>query len=82
LSDKPVKVIVGWTLNIEGSAAYVVKSLVIKVEGKVRVFKEGVCRKYSIVRFNYSGRNLRRRCDGKAHLGLSAEVNSKAFKKE
>jgi len=82
LGDEPVEVLVRRTLNVEGSTAYVVKSLVIKIEGEVRVLEETVGGEYSVVRLNNSGRNLGRGGDGEGHLGLAAEVNSKTLKKK
>jgi len=41
LCNQSVKVGVGWTLNVETCAAYVVKSLVIKVEGEVESTQGG-----------------------------------------
>jgi len=82
LGNEPVEVLVGRTLNIKGSATCVVKSLVIKIEGEVRVLKKTVSGEYSIVRLNNGGGDLRRRSNGETHLGLTAEINSKALEKK
>jgi hypothetical protein len=82
LCNQSVEVGVRWTFDIKGSTAYVVKSFVIKVEGKVRVLKEGVGGEHSVVWFYNSSGNLRRWSDGETHLGLSGEVYSKTFEKE
>jgi len=82
LSNQPIEVNVGWAFNIKCLLADIVQSLVIKVESKVRVLKERVSRKNSVVRLNNSSGYLWRWSDGEAHLSLSAEVNSKTFKKE
>jgi hypothetical protein len=82
LRDKSVDVGVGWTLNIKRGTAYVVKSLVVKVEGKVRVLKKRSSCKYSVVWLNNSGRYLWGWSDGVGHLGLTRKVNSKTLKKK
>jgi hypothetical protein len=82
LSNESVNVLVRWTLDVKRGTAYVVKSLVIKVEGKVRVLKKGVGREYSVVWLNNSGRYLWGWSDGETHLGLTGEVNSKTLKKK
>jgi len=82
LGNEPIEVLVGWTLNIKGSTAYIVKSFVIKVESEVRVLEKTVSGEYSIVRLDNSSGYLRRGSDGEAHLGLAAEVNGKTFKKK
>jgi hypothetical protein len=79
LSDKSVEVCVGWTLNVKGRFANVVKCLVIKIEGEVRVLKKGVSRENGVVRFHNSSGHLRRWSNGETHLGLSAEFNSEAL---
>mmetsp|Transcript_9318 Transcript_9318/g.13469 ORF Transcript_9318/g.13469 Transcript_9318/m.13469 type:complete len:265 (-) Transcript_9318:109-903(-) len=82
LGNEPIEILVGRTLNIEGSTACVVKSLVIKIEGEVRVLKKTVSREHSIVRLNNGGRDLRRGSHGEAHLGLAAEVNGETLEKK
>jgi hypothetical protein len=82
LCDQSVEIVVRRTLNVKSLPADVVESLIIKVKGEVGVFKKRVGGKNRVVWFNNGSRNLRRWCNGEAHLGLSAEVNSKTFKEK
>merc|ERR1719205_259708 len=68
LSNHPIKVGVGWPLNVEIPAADVIDSLVINHESTVRMLKSGVGGKDSIVRLNNCGGNLRSWVDGKLEL--------------
>jgi len=82
LSNEPIEVLVRRTINVKRPTAHVVESLIIKIESKIRVFKEGMCGKHSIIRLYHSCRNLWRWSDGETHLGFAAEVNSKTLKKK
>merc|ERR1719205_58897 len=75
LSNHPIKVGVGWPLDVEIPAADVIDSLVINHESTVRMLKSGVGGKDSIVRLNNCGGNLRSWVDGKLKLGLLAVIN-------
>ena len=60
LSDEPVEVGVGWSLNVQVSSADVVDGLIVDHEGTVGVLEGGVGGKDGVVGFNNGGGNLKR----------------------
>ena len=58
LSDEPVEVGVGWSLNVQVSSADVVDSLIVDHEGTVGVLEGGVGGKDGVVGLNNGSRNL------------------------
>jgi len=82
LTNKSVKVGVGRSLNIKGSSAHVVKSLVIQAESTISMLKKGMGRKHVIVWLDDGSSNLRGRGDSERKLGLSTVINRKSLKKK
>jgi len=82
LSDEPVEVGVAGPLNVEGAAADVIESLVVDKEVHVAVLEEGVGGEDGVVGLNNAGRDLRRRPDSEANLGLLAVVDREALHEE
>jgi hypothetical protein len=82
LCHESINILVRRTFNIKGSAAYVVKRLIVQVEGKIRILKKRVCREHSIIGLYNRRRYLRRGSNGKTHLGLTAEVNGKTLQEK
>ena len=82
LADETVEVGVGWALDVEGTAAKVVKGLVIDHEGAVGVVDHGVGGKDGVVWLDDSSGNLWSWVDGELELGLLAVVDGKALKEE
>jgi len=82
LTNKSVKIGVGWSLDIKGSSAHIVKGFIIQTESTVSMLQKGMGRKYVVVWFDDSSGNLRSRSDGERKLGLSSVVNGKSLKKK
>ena len=82
LSDESVQVGVGWSLNIQGSSADIVDSLVIKHNSDISVLQKGVSRQHRVVWLNNSGGDLWGWVDGETQLGLLSVVNRKSFQEE
>ena len=68
LSNKPVKISVGRSLDIEVSATNIVYSFVIKHDCDVGVLKKRMSCQYSVIRLNDCGRDLRRRINRETEL--------------
>ena len=75
MSDQPVQVGVGGSLDVQVPAADVVDGLVVHHEGTVGVLQGGVGGQNSIVRLNDSSGNLWGRVDGELKLALLAIVH-------
>merc|ERR1719265_1945980 len=82
LADEAVQVGVGGALNVQVAAAEVVDGLVVEHGGDIGVLEERVRREDGVVRLNDGGRDLRRRVDGVAELGLLAVVDGEALEEE
>mmetsp|Transcript_29500 Transcript_29500/g.47309 ORF Transcript_29500/g.47309 Transcript_29500/m.47309 type:complete len:463 (+) Transcript_29500:77-1465(+) len=82
LSNQTVEVGVGRTLDVEGSTADIVDSLVVKHNSNIGVLEKGVGGKDGVVWLNNSGGDLRRWVDSEAELGLLTVVYGKTLKKE
>jgi len=70
LTNKPVEIGVGWSFDIQVSAANIVNSFVINHEGTVGVLKGGVSGQDGVVGFNYSSGNLGSRVNGEFQFGF------------
>mmetsp|Transcript_28147 Transcript_28147/g.58705 ORF Transcript_28147/g.58705 Transcript_28147/m.58705 type:complete len:261 (-) Transcript_28147:83-865(-) len=79
LGDQAVQVGVGRALDVEVAAADVVDGLVVERSVDVHVLEESVHGQNRVVRLHNSSRDLRRRDDGKAELGLLAVVHRQAL---
>jgi hypothetical protein len=82
LSDKSVKVGVGWSFDIEVSSADIVDSFVIKHERDIFVLEEGVGGKDGIVWLNDGVGDLWGWVDGETELGFLAVIDRKSFEEE
>jgi hypothetical protein len=82
LSDETVEVGVGWAFDVEGSAADVVDSLVVKHDSNVSVLQERVGGQDGVVWLNDSGGDLRRWVDGETELGLFTVIDGKTLEEE
>jgi len=82
LSDQPVQVGVGWSLDVEVSSADIVDGFVIDHEGAVRVLQGGVGGKDRVVWLDDSGGDLWGWVDSEFKLGFFAVVNGKSFHQE
>ena len=82
LSDQPVKVGVGWPLNVQGPSADIVDGLVIKHNSDVSVLKQRVSGQDRVVRLNNGGGDLWGWVDGESELGLLSVVNGKSLQKK
>jgi hypothetical protein len=82
LTNEPVQVGVGWSLNVQVAAANVVDGLVVNHESTVRVLQGGVGGQNGVVWFDDSGRHLRRWVDSKLQLGLLAIINRETLQEE
>jgi hypothetical protein len=82
LTNKSVKIGVGWSLNIKGSSAHIVEGLVIQTESTVSVLEKGMGRKYVVVWLDNGSGDLRSRSNSEGKLGLSTIVNGKSLKKK
>ena len=58
LRHKPVKVGVGWALNVKGAAADVIDGLIVKKDRHISVLKEGVGGQDTVVWLNNRGGDL------------------------
>merc|ERR1712130_237196 len=70
LSDQPVEVGVGWSLDVQVTAADVIDGLVVNHEGTVRVLQSGVGGQDGIVGLNHGSGNLGCRVDSELKLAL------------
>jgi len=82
LGNKPVKVGISGSLNVEGTTADVIDGLVIEHDGNISVLKEGVGGEDGVVGLNNSGGNLGGGVDGESKLGLLSVINRKTLKEE
>jgi len=82
LTDEPVQIGVGGTLNVQVPSANVVDGLIVDHEGTVRVLQRGVGREDRVVRLDHGRGHLGRWVDGKLELGLLAIVDREAFHEE
>ena len=58
LTDQPVKISVGWPVNVQVSATNIVDGFVVDHEGTVRVFQGGVSAQGGVVGLNNSSSHL------------------------
>jgi len=79
LTDQPVKVGVGGTLDIEVTTADIVDGFVVDHESTVGVLQGGMCSEDGVVGLNHSSRNLGSGVDGELELGLLAVIDGKTF---
>jgi len=79
LSNQPVEVGVGWSLNVEVTSADVIESLVVNHEGTVRVLKSSVSGQDGVVGLNNSGGDLGGWVDGKLQFRLLAVVDGQTL---
>jgi len=82
LSDQAVQVGVRGALNVEGLAADVVDGLVVEHDGDVSVLQQRVGGQDGVVGLNDGGRDLGRRIDSEAELGLLAVVNAQSLQEQ
>ena len=82
LGNQSVQVGVGWSLNIQVSAADIVDGLVVDHEGAVRVFQGGMGGQDGVVWLNNSCGNLGSWVDGELQLGFLTVVDAQPFHKE
>jgi len=82
LSDEAVQVGVGGSLNIEGSAADIVDSLVVEDNSDISVLEERVGAEDGVVGLNDGRGNLGRGVHGEAELGLLAVVDGETLEEE
>jgi len=82
LRDEAVEVGVGRPLDVERAAADVVDGLVVEHDRDVGVLEQRVRRQHRVVRLDDGGRDLRRRVDGEAELGLFAVVDREALEQQ
>ena len=75
LSNQPVQVGVGWSLDVQVTAADVIDGLVVNHEGAVGVLQSGVGGQDGVVGLNHCSGNLGCRVDGKLKLALLAVVH-------
>jgi hypothetical protein len=79
LGDQSVQVGVGWTFNVQVSAADIVDGFVINHEGTVGVFQSGVASQDRVVWLDNSGGNLWGWVDSEFQFGFLAVVNGETF---
>jgi len=82
LSNQSVKVGVSGSLDVQVAAAHVVHGLVIKAEGAVGVFQQGVGRQHVVVGLNDGSGDLGGRGHSEGELGLAAVVDREALQKK
>jgi len=82
LTNKSVKIGVGWSFNIKGSSAHIIEGLVIQTESTVSVLEKGMGRKYVVVWLDDGSRDLGSRGDSEGKLGLSTVVNRQSLEKK
>jgi len=82
LSNQPVQVGVGGTLDVQVTSADVVDSLVVDHEGAVGVLKGGMGGEDGVVGLNNSGGDLGGGVDGELELGLLSVVYAQPLHKE
>jgi hypothetical protein len=82
LSDEAVEVGVCGALNVEVASANVINGFVIKHDGDIGVFEEGVGGQDAVVGFNDGSGDLRGWVHSETHLGLLAVVDGEALKEE
>ena len=82
LTDEPVEVGVGGTLDVEVPTADVVDGLVVDHESAVRVLQGGVGGEDGVVGLDDSGRDLRSGVDGEFELGLFAVIHGETLHQE
>jgi len=75
LSDQPVQVGVGWSLDVQVTAADVIDGLVVNHEGAVRVLQSGVGGQDGVVGLNHGSGNLGCRVDSELKLALLSVVH-------
>ncbi|KAG7237896.1 hypothetical protein INR49_031689 [Caranx melampygus] len=79
LTDQPVQVGVGRTLDIEVPTADIIDGLIIYHEGTVRVLQGGVGGQDGVVGLHHSGGHLGSWVDGELQLGLLAVVHGQTL---
>merc|ERR1719369_2031876 len=79
LSNETVEVGVGWSFDVQITAADIVDSFVVNHEGTIRMFQGGVGSQDRVVRLNYCGGNLGSWVDSKFKFALLTVVNRKSF---
>ena len=79
LTNKPVQVGVGWSLNVKVSSADIINSFVVNHEGAVRVFQGSMSGQNGVVGLNNSGGYLGCWVDREFKLRFLAVVNRQAF---
>jgi hypothetical protein len=82
LSDQTVQVGVGRALDVEGTAAQIVDSLVVKHDSDIHVLEEGVAGQNHVVGLNNGVGNLGRGPDAETNLGLLAVVDRETLAKK
>ena len=82
LTNEPVEVGVGGSLNVQVPAADVVDGFVVNHESAVGVLKGGVSGQDGVVGFNYGSGNLGSRVDREFQFGLLAIINRETFHEE
>ena len=82
LRDQPIEVGVRGPLDVERTAADVVHGLVVEHDRDVGVLEQRVRREDRVVWLDDSGRDLRRRVDREAELGLLAVVDREALEQQ
>merc|ERR1712018_635252 len=75
LSNQPVEVGVGWSLDVQVTTADVIDGLVVDHEGAVGVFQGGVGGQDGVVGLNHGSGNLGCRVDSELKLALLAVVH-------
>ena len=82
LTDEPVQVGVGWSLDVQVTAADVVDGLVVDHEGAVGVLKSGMGGQDGVVWLNNGSGDLGSWVDGELELGLLAVVDGETLHEE
>ena len=82
LTDEPVEVGVGWSLDVEVPSADVVDGLVVDHEGAVGVLQGGVGGQDSVIGLDHGGGHLGSGVDGELELGLLAVIDGESLHEE
>ena len=82
LSNQPVEVGVGRTLNVKVAAANIVESLVVKAKGTVSMLQKSMRGQDRVVGLNNSGRHLGGGRHREGELGFAAVVNREPLKEK
>ena len=82
LANQTIEIGVGWSLDVQVTAADVVDGLVVHHEGTVGVLQGGVGGQHRVVGLHHGGRDLGGRVNGKLQLGLLPVVHRETLHEE